>query len=89
MTNTIEIPLPGESAIAVAARGARDDARRLTVGAVAYTATLSSLTVAETINGVTVTATISGNTITEVYGAPISETWVTTISGGTVVKELV
>ncbi|RVT95266.1 hypothetical protein EOD42_16920 [Rhodovarius crocodyli] len=92
----VEIYAPGESRVAVAARAARDEAvqasaatERTAIGATAYSATLAPLVLTEDRNGVMVTTTFAPGVITEVYGAPINETWVTTITAGSVVKERV
>jgi len=63
-----------------------NDAARLRdlLGAFAATTTLAGSTITETFNGVTVTTTIAAGVVTEVFGSPISETWRTTISAGTI-----
>jgi hypothetical protein len=53
-------------------------------GRVPATATLSGSAIVEVIDGVTVTTTLAPGVITAVYGAPVNQTWVTTISGNTV-----
>jgi hypothetical protein len=50
-----------------------------------YTATISGGVVTENLDGQEITTTFNGGTITAVYGAPISQTWKTIISGGTIV----
>lgn len=54
------------------------------LGAASYSATVAGGVLTERINGVSVTSTISNGTITAIYGAPISQTWTTTIVNGAI-----
>lgn len=54
------------------------------LGAVAYSATVNGTTFTENVNGVTVTTTVAPGIITVVYGAPLNQTWQTTIAAGSI-----
>jgi hypothetical protein len=54
------------------------------LGIIPYSATFAGGVITEVANGVTVTSTLGAGTITAVYGAPVNQTWRTTISDGSV-----
>lgn len=54
----------------------------IVLGATPYTASISGSVITESSNNIAITTTIAGNVLTAVYGAPISQTWQTTIGAG-------
>lgn len=47
--------------------------------------TVGGSTIHSVVNGVAVTTTLSPGSIVSVYGAPVNETWTTTIANGVIV----
>lgn len=47
--------------------------------------TIDGSVISSVVNGVAVTTTLSPGSIVAVYGAPVNETWTTTISGDSIV----